>query len=221
MLETSRPEPDLAMLVWMRGALLHYTRGMEALGSGRTNEARKESSALDKAMKRMPEEKSMEGMHPMPTMSASRDMRAKPARSFMGVAATELRASVLMAGGKKARADAEFAKAVSAERELGYREPPYYIRPVAETEGDALLRAGRNAEAKAAYEAALKERPGSGYPISGIARADAAAGDEAGAKAAYRQMLEAWAHGDADLPQVREAKLWMAGHGSGAAVGGH
>ena len=82
----------------------------------------------------------------------------------------ELRASLLAAQGKATEAHAVFEKAEQAEKMLGYHEPPNYIRPVGETRGDALLRAGRFAEAKQAYQDALKERPNSGYPLYGIAR---------------------------------------------------
>jgi tetratricopeptide (TPR) repeat protein len=129
------------------------------------------------------------------------------------VAVLELRASLEMAQGKAADADATFGKAADAERELGYREPPFYIRPVAESRGDALMRAKRYADAKAAYGVALKERPNSGYPLYGIAQAEAAAGDLNGAMAAYGTMLKAWAKADVGLPQMVAARAWVVGHG--------
>ena len=115
----------------------------------------------------------------MPGMIVSKDVLAVPVHSFMDVAALELHAALLMAQGKSADADAAFAKATDAETALGYREPPYYIRPVSETRGDALMRAQRYADAKKAYQAALVERPNSGFPLYGIAQADVAAGDKA------------------------------------------
>jgi tetratricopeptide (TPR) repeat protein len=114
-----------------------------------------------------------------------------------------------MAQGKSADADAAFVKAIDAERALGYREPPYYIRPVAETHGDALMRARRFADAKKSYQAALVERPNSGFPLFGIAQADLAAGDKAAANADFRALLKAWMNADGDLPQMVAAKAFV------------
>jgi Tfp pilus assembly protein PilF len=74
------------------------------------------------------------------------------------------------------------------------------------------MRARRFKEAKVAYEAALAERPNSGYPLYGIAQAEAAAGDVAEAKATYALMMKAWAKADSALPQVVAARAWMDSH---------
>ena len=104
-----------------------------------------------------------------------------------------------------------FNKAADAERELGYREPPFYIRPVEEARGDALLRAKRFDQAKQAYEAALKQRPESGFALYGMAQADAGAGRTAEATRDYARLLHAWANADSDLPQLQAARAWMEG----------
>jgi len=225
MLEGSKPDAALTTMVWMRGALLEYVRGMRALEDKDVAGAAKHLEAMEGRLKARPEEAAMAG-HPMGAggmgTAASKDAESKPVRSFMEVAASELRGSVRMAEGKRAEADAAFGAAADGEAELGYHEPPNYIRPVAETRGDALMRAGRYAEAKAAYERALGERPNSGYALFGIARAAAAAGDDAGARVAYARMLEAWKGADAGLPQVVAARGWIAAHGGSASnSGGH
>jgi tetratricopeptide (TPR) repeat protein len=158
-------------------------------------------------MKMKPAETKMAAM-PMPN-TPSTDMELKPAQTFMDVAILELQGALLTAQNKPADADTAFKKAAHAETDLGYREPPYYIRPVGETRGDALLRAGRFAEAKQAYEDALKERPNSGYPLYGIAKADEAAKDEPAATRAYQQLLTAWPNADAGLPQLKAAHAWL------------
>ena len=142
----------------------------------------------------------------------SKDLQKEPAHTFMDVAALELQGALLTAQKKSTEADDAFKKAADAETALGYHEPPYYIRPVGETRGDALLAAGRNTEARQAYEDALKERPNSGFPLYGIARASAAAKDDAAATAAYSRLLAAWPHADPDLPQLRDAHSWMQSH---------
>jgi tetratricopeptide (TPR) repeat protein len=216
MLEASAPDKSLTNLVWIRTALLEYTRGMAALQANHTDEASKHLDALNASLKSKPDEKPMAGM-PMPGSTPSKDLQKSSAHNFMDLAALELQGALLTAQNKSTEADAAFKKAADAETALGYHEPPYYIRPVGETRGDALLAAGRNAEARQAYEDALKERPNSGFPLYGIARANAAAKNDAAATAAYARLIAAWPHADPDLPQLRDAHLWMQAHPSIAA----
>jgi tetratricopeptide (TPR) repeat protein len=204
LLEAAKPPADLKNLTTLRTELLDYTRGMAALGLNDLTTAAEFSKSLDASVAAIPVDPPMH----MPGMIVSKDVLAVPVHSFMDVAAQELHAALLMAQGKSADADTAFAKADTAESALGYREPPYYIRPVGETRGDALMRAHRYADAKQAYQAALVERPNSGFPLYGIAQADAAAGDKAAASADYAALLTAWTHADPTLPQLLAAKAW-------------
>jgi tetratricopeptide (TPR) repeat protein len=145
----------------------------------------------------------------MAAMSISKDAMAMPVYSYLDVAAMELRASVLLTEGRGVESDAMFKKGADAEKELGYREPPFYIRPVEEARGDALLRAKRYDEAKQAYEAALKQRPDSGFGLYGVAQADAGSGRRADATRDYARLLQVWTKADADLPQLQAARMWM------------
>jgi len=205
LLEASKPPADLKNLTALRAELLDYTRGMAALGANDLAAAETFSESLDASVASKPVDPPMN----MPGMIVSKDVLAVPVHSFMDVAALELHAALLTAQGKTADADAAFAKAITAETALGYREPPYYIRPVAETRGDALMRAHRFADAKKAYQAALVERPNSGFPLFGIAQADAAAGDKAAANADFRALLSAWKNADPALPQMVAAREWI------------
>lgn len=205
-LERSSPAPELKNLVELRAAMLDYTQGMAALEHGDAKAAAAKSDALDAKVKNAPESKDETS-----GMSMSRDAMAQPVHSYMDVAAQELRASVLLAQGRGVESDAMFTKAAKAERELGYREPPFYIRPVEETRGDALLHAERFDEAKKAFAEALKQRPGSGFALYGVAQADARAGHRREATEDYAHLLQAWAKADADLPQLRAARQWMEG----------
>jgi len=115
---------------------------------------------------------------------------------------------------KKLTDDAKklYAQTAQQERALGYREPPAYIRPVGETEAAAFLAASDWADAKAAYEEALVERPHSGFPLYGIAMASEQAGDIAAATAVYGDFLAAWKSADPDLPQLAHARAYLASH---------
>lgn len=209
-LQKSAPDPELKNLVGLRLSMLDYTKGMIALEQDDAKAAEKLADDLDARLKSTSAGK-MEDM-PAAAMAMSptaKDAMAKPLHSFLDVAAMELRASVLLAEGRGVESDAMFTKAADAERALGYREPPMYIRPVGETRGDALMRAKRYDEAKKAYEDALKERPNSGYPLFGIALADEAAKRTTDATADYSRLMRAWEHADADLPQLKAARGWM------------
>jgi tetratricopeptide (TPR) repeat protein len=206
LLEASAPDASLVNLVWLKGALLNYTRGMEDLNAHNAEGAERESKALDAALQAMPKQ---DPMKPMPGMPGSKDAMPAPLHSYMDVAALELKASALMANGKDADADTTFGNAADAERALGYHEPPNYIRPVGESRGDALLRAKRYVNARAAYEAALQERPNSGFALFGMAETDEEAGNEAAAVKDYRAFLEAWKDADPDLPQLALARAYL------------
>jgi tetratricopeptide (TPR) repeat protein len=212
LLDASKPAADLKNLNTLRASLLDYTRGMAALDHGDTSGAAAFSKSLDAAVAIAPADPPMN----MPGMPISTDVMAVPVHTFMDVAALELHAAVLMAQGKTADADAAFVKATGAERALGYREPPYYIRPVSETRGDTLMRARRYADAKQAYQAALGERPNSGFPLYGIAQADAAAGDKAAADVDYAALLAAWKNADPGLPQMLTAKAFVSSNAAAA-----
>jgi tetratricopeptide (TPR) repeat protein len=208
LLEASKPPADLKNLIALRAELLDYTRGMAALDKNDTAAAEAHSKSLDASVASKPVDPPMN----MPGMVVSKDVLAVPVHSFMDVAALELRAALLMAQGKPTEADAAFAKATTAEFALGYREPPYYIRPVSETRGDSLMRAKRYADAKKAYQAALQERPNSGFPLYGIAQADAAEGDFTAANADFSTLLDAWKTADTSLPQIIAARAWLSAH---------
>jgi tetratricopeptide (TPR) repeat protein len=209
-LEAKTLPAELKNLEGLRESMLEYTGGMRALEMDDVTAARKAADALAARVKEKPAA-DPDMMPGMASMSMTKDAMALPLYNFLDVARMEVEASVLLAEGRGVESDAMFTKAADAERALGYREPPMYIRPVGETRGDALMRVKRFDEAKSAYEAALKERPNSGYPLFGIAQADAAAKRGSAATSEYARLLEVWSKADSDLPQMRVAREWMAG----------
>jgi tetratricopeptide (TPR) repeat protein len=222
MLEKSAPPSEWVNMVELRSFLLEYTRGMAALQSDDVTAAATFSTALNARIKTKPAVTIGPTAMPMSKMTgmgkppASKDAAAGTVHSYLGVAALELQAAVELAQGKGPESEASFAKATVAERDLGYREPPFYIRPVSETRGDALMRAKRFKDAQAAYKVALVERPNSGYPLYGIAQAEAGEGDTTAARAAYATLLKVWAKADVGLPQIVAAKAWLANHADAA-----
>lgn len=139
-------------------------------------------------------------------MPVNPDADLSPLIKSLAISSIELRAGILLQQNQVEPAKKLYAQAIAAEKKLGYREPPFYIRPAAETEAEALLRARQFAGAKAAYQAALLERPASGFELYGIARADELAGNSAEAQAEYRAFLKAWPSADTKLAEVIRAR---------------
>src|SRR5262249_54809136 len=141
------------------------------------------------------------------------DAMLKPLLTSLSIMSLELRGSVLTARNQLDEGRKLFAQAAEQEKDLGYGEPPAYIRPVGETEAQALLAAGDAAGARAAYQAALVKRPHSGFPLYGLAVCSEKAGDAAAAAREYREFLSAWMNADHDLPQMAHAREFVAQHG--------
>jgi len=141
-----------------------------------------------------------------PMAPAMPDAEPGPLMKCLAVASLELRAGVLIAQGKLEEGKKVYTQAAAEEKKLGYHEPPFYIRPVGENEAAALIRAKDYAAAKSAYEAALEERPNSGFGLYGLARIAELQRDGSGARAGYETFLKAWAQADGDLPEVLHAR---------------
>lgn len=111
-----------------------------------------------------------------------------------------------------ARGDTEGAVATAraaAELEESVEKHPVTpgpLLPARELLGDLLLELDRPAEARAAYEATLSREPRRARAIHGAARAAEAAGDAAGARAHFAELLELLADADPDRPDLRAAQ---------------
>jgi tetratricopeptide (TPR) repeat protein len=139
------------------------------------------------------------------------DALPDPILKSLSVESLELRAGILVDQGKLDEAKKQYATAQLEEKNLGYHEPPMYIRPVGETEAAALLKAKDYGGAREAYERALKERPNSGFPLYGLARVAELEGHTADARAAYAVFLKAWDHADQGTAEVAHAKQMVNG----------
>jgi tetratricopeptide (TPR) repeat protein len=218
-------------LHFLGAELKDLAMGMQALAGKDVAAAEAASARLDAGLWRQKQEQDsainvkMDGAKPSPATAKKDQPPAIPimpdADSYglaksMGIASLELRAGVLVAKGKLDDAKKLYAQAEKDEKALGYREPPLYVRPVGENEGAALLAAKDFAGAKTAYEAALVDRPNSGFGLYGLAQVKEMAGDHAGARAGYEAFLKAWPSADAGMPEVAHARQVLEG---AAAVG--
>jgi tetratricopeptide (TPR) repeat protein len=206
LLAATPPPSGLPNLVFLAGELNLFAEGMLAAES---RDPAKAEAAWKKLDAGIAAEK--QASHPNPTvpfrqLQVMPDAFLSPLLGMLNVMSLELHASVLVAQKKLTDAHALFAQAEDAEKKLGYREPPNYIRPVAETEGTAMLSAGDWTDARAAWERDLAIRPRSGFALYGIALSDERAGKSEAAAKGYREFLTAWKDADPDLPQMRHAR---------------
>ena len=200
--------------------LTDFATGMKALESNDVAAAQAASDRMDaglwrtkrasdadeQAKKKADEAAKKDASAKPPAEPISPDAMAGPLLKALSVASLELHAGVLIEQGKLEAGKKEFAAALAAEKDLGYHEPPMYIRPVGENEAHALIRVKDYAGAKAAYEDALKERPNSGFSLYGLARVRELSGDTAGARDAYNTFLKAWSAADPTLPEIAHAR---------------
>ena len=224
MLDTAKPTDKLENLKFLAGQLKEFATGMQAVQMGDLAAAQNASVKLDVELWHMSQRlkdtpKKKKEMPTTPAMSAVMpDAQAGPLLSSLSIMSLELRAAILAQQKHLPEAKALFAQAALEEKALGYREPPTYIRPVGEAEGSALMRAGDYSDAHKAYEAALVERPRSGFPLFGMARSSEAAGDEATAAKEYAKFAEAWKQGNPDLPQMTHARGFLTAQKAGSSA---
>ncbi len=224
--DSNLPKGDKAAnLRFFAAELTDYAKGMKALETGDTVAAQEHSTSLDAGLKQMQEMQTALGKisdgskketntNP-PMVPVSPDALPEPILKSLNIASMELRAGVLVAQRKLRPAKRLYAEAAKQEKKAGYHEPPFYIRPVAETEAAALLKAKDYKDAEAAYEAALIARPNSGFGLYGLALVKESSGDAAGAREAYAAFLKAWPRADTSLPEIAHAQL-IAGTGAQA-----
>jgi tetratricopeptide (TPR) repeat protein len=222
LLKASPPPAGRPNLDFLARQLANFAAGMQALEAHDLSKAEESSARLDAELWRMSRQlKDSPGMQAMAGYNAPAgprklqlmpDALLQPLLSSLSIMSLELRASLLTAQKQTTEAKSLFVQAAQAEKTLGYREPPSYIRPVGETEAAALLACGEWTEARTAYEQALLERPRSGFPLYGIAMTSERAGDSEAAAKEYADFLIAWKDADPALAQMRHAQTYLAEH---------
>ncbi len=88
---------------------------------------------------------------------------------------------------------------------------PNPLKPVHELYGEALLTAGRPAEAVALFDRSLLRTPNRPRSLLGLARSHAALGNEEAAAGAYRKLAQVWQ--DRDFTVLEEANVYLAAEG--------
>jgi tetratricopeptide (TPR) repeat protein len=205
--------PGLPNLEFLAASLAQFAHGMHSVEAHEPDVAERYSLLLDAGLWRMSQQIKDQ---PPPDKTADKpmspDAEGEPLVKMLSIMSLELRGSMLAASGKVPEAEKLFAQASKQEKDLGYREPPFYIRPVAEAEAAALMTAGKWKEAQAASQRALTARPNSGFALYAIAEATEKEGNTAATSTAYQHFLTAWKAADPNLPQVQHASQWLQQH---------
>ncbi len=148
LLKASNPPDTLPNLVSLSRQLTDFASGMQAVEAHDLDKAEEASRSLDAELWRISErvkaedaakEKEKEQDKDKNKDAAAKitimpDAFAKPLMNNVSIMSLELRASLLAARSQLDDAKKLFAQAAQEEKDLGYREPPDYIRPVGETE---------------------------------------------------------------------------------------
>jgi tetratricopeptide (TPR) repeat protein len=131
-------------------------------------------------------------------------------QQILTMQAREAAALAAHAAGDAARAVTEMDAAVSIEDAIdSLSQPPYPIIPAHELYGSMLMEMGKPAEARQHFEQTLRRTPGRPKAIAGIARAAAAMGDTAAARAHYTRLIEMWKGADPDRPELQAAQTFL------------
>jgi tetratricopeptide (TPR) repeat protein len=133
-------------------------------------------------------------------------------RPAIAVMEREVAGLIELAAGRADRA-VEILKA-AADAELRLPPPlglPTPVKPAPELLGELLLEIGRPRDAIPPFEQALRRNPNRSRSVLGLARAHAAVGDTAAARARYRELLANYDQADSELPEIAEARRAVAG----------
>jgi tetratricopeptide (TPR) repeat protein len=88
---------------------------------------------------------------------------------------------------------------VQAEDQLSYDEPKDWFVPVRQLLGAQLLEAHRANEAESVYRQDLKQNPGNGWALYGLAESLKAQGKSVEAAQSAQQFAAAWKRADVTL----------------------
>jgi tetratricopeptide (TPR) repeat protein len=176
------PEPGKEMPI--TNALWRFARGAAFAGKGDLDNARRERDAFVQIAKDLP------GETPFGLNTAA---------GIMKIAEHTLDARIASANGDSKTAIAFWRKAVVAQDELNYDEPPGWYYPIRESLGAALLRDGEAVEAEEVFRRDLENNPRNGRSLFGLAESLKKQGKTEAANAMRRRFETAWKNADTKL----------------------
>lgn len=120
-------------------------------------------------------------------------------KAILEICRQMLAGEIALAQDHKDQAIQYLAKAVEAEDNLNYDEPPDWIMPTRHALGAVLVKAGRYKEAEAVYREDLKRLPHNGWSMYGLSKALQGEGQAAASKAELVAFKKVWAKSDTPI----------------------
>lgn len=182
-MEAPPAELDYSNAIW------HYARGVALARQGKADLAALEEAELAKVKDTV--------------QIQFMDTNDYPASTLLNIADALLLGEIAVAAGESDEAIAQFETAVSLQDALPYTEPPFWYYPTRQSLGEALMVAGRAADAEAVYRRDLEEYPHNGWSMAGLAKALEAQGKTEEAMKVRHHFEEAWARADVSLTGSR------------------
>lgn len=162
-------------------SLWHYARGVAYSATDRTEQARAELDAFERAAAEIPEDWVVGN---------------NPAANVMAVARHMLTGELAFREGRLDESFALLREGVRLEDALDYDEPPDWMQPMRHALGALLLAAGRADEAESVYREDLRKYPNNGWALLGLSQALAAQGDATEAAEVDERRARAWTRAD-------------------------
>ena len=176
--------PPVAGDAGMAGGMREYARGVALARTAQPGAARDAAAALKRIVDA-----------PLPVGRKRDEFQA----TALAVLSAQLQGEIEAASGEVAAMSASFQRAADLEDALEANEPPILGAGSRLLLGDALLRAGRWAEAEAAFGSDLKVQPGSGWALRGLLNAVERQSRSLEAASVRSQYERAWVRADAAL----------------------
>jgi predicted Zn-dependent protease len=181
------PAPPAGWL-YTRG-VWHYARGLAFTSKGQPAEAVKELRELDATIKAAPPDRTIAFYFPV--------------QKVLQLAANVLAGEMAAKAGDTTTAERLLRAAVAEQDMQWFTEPPPWYFPVRQALGAVLLQAGRASDAERVYREDLKQNPGNGWSLFGLAASLRAQGKTAEAAQVDEQFKKSWAQADVTLTSSR------------------
>ncbi|HEY0656815.1 MAG TPA: tetratricopeptide repeat protein [Chryseosolibacter sp.] len=165
--------------------MTNYAKGLASVRKGNVTAAKKYSNKVDSLSK-------------LDTLNQFY-FSFNPAAKVVQVAANLLRGELLLKQGKTAEGLAALQKAVDAEDDLRYNEPPDWKIPARQFLGAALYDAGKFAEAEKVFNDDLRKNPLNGWSLKGLVLAQEKLGKKTEAAATGKLLAKAFKSADVDV----------------------
>ena len=174
-------------------ALRHYARALARIANGDVSAADSELASLRR----------IRGDERLKTVTI---WDLNTGTSLLDIAQATVEGELAAARNDWAVAVATLRRAVATEDALTYDEPPPWYLPVRQQLGGVLLRAGRPAEAEAAFRQDLVRHPENGWSLAGLAASLRAQRKLTEAGRVQQRFRHAWSTADVPAPAFAELR---------------